>query len=288
MSSSSSTLVTFEHPPATTTTTTTTAAANVVEDPRKELLLNGSLDKLPRACDSMEELIQEVRKYSDNDVYFLEIFPLFLLRVLGENVIENSLESNWVRGEKGGWLKRAAESTRSGYVTLSASQSSSRSRRTDRTNAFMTRYGMTDYAARLLHLFVPGGCVSKILDDDHYNHYVLNANFDILPKKVKMKLQGVQAYRCIRSATHHVMYDQWCHRSREVVSALMSTPTHTNSQADTRINTGSVNNCLVSVPLKFYYFMLFLRYPTVELEVFPQRGRNGNFKLQYIPFRVHF
>ena len=260
-------------------TSTVTFEEQVTRDPRKDMLLNGSIDKLPIACDSMEELILEVRKYSDNDSYFMQIFPLFLDRVFGESVMDNVSESSWVRGDRGGWLKRAAESTRSTLTTRRITDSS-RSRRLERTNAFISQYGMSDFASRLLHLFVPEGCVSKMVNDDQYYNYLLSANFDILPKKVKMKWQGLMAYNCIRSPTNHVMYDYWCHRSNTISSSLMTTPNRNNMLVNSTTdindrNSSSGSGIVLNLSLQNYFFMAFIRYPIVELEAFPQNNSRG-------------
>jgi hypothetical protein len=246
--------------------------APVPADPRKDLLLNGSIDKLPKTCESMEELIHEVRKYSDNDSYFMQIFPLFLDRVFGETVMDNSHEVAWVRGDKGGWLRKAADSTRAG---LTAQKSFDVTRRTDRSNAFMTQLDMSDFASRLLHLFVPEGSVSKMINDDHYRHHLLNTTFDVLPKKVKMKLQGLSAYNCIRSSSNHGMYDQWCQRSNTVASNLMTTPNQSQNSNILTTSTSNSRNIVVNLTLQNYFFVTFLRYPTVEEDVFPQRSKKG-------------
>ena len=250
-------------------------APAVTADPRKDLLLNGSIEKLPKLCESMEELIHEVRKYSDNDAYFMQIFPLFLDRVFGETVMDScSYESTWVRGDKGGWLKKAAESTRS--VVTDQSSNTSRSRRTDSPNAFITQHGMSAFASRLLQLFVPEGAVSRMVNDDYYQHHLLCANFEVLPKKVKMKLQGLSAYNCIQSPTRHSMYDHWCQRSNTIMSTLMTPPAITAPVTNSRSSGGS-SNIVVNLSLQNYFFVAFLRYPTVELEVFPQRSRKDIF-----------
>lgn len=264
-----STAVTFE-------ATAAAAAPAVIADPRKDLLLNGSIDKLPMVCDSMEELILEVRKYSDHDSYFMQIFPLFLDRVFGENVMGNTFESSWVRGDRGGWLRKAAESTRmSSSLANNRNLDITKSRRIERTNAYSTQYGMTDFASRLLHLFVvPEGSVSKMINDDHYHHHVLSASFDILPQKVKMKLQGSIAYNCIHSPTNHAMYDHWCQRSNSITSNLMitSSPLVPTGRSNDSSNN---NNIMVNLSLQNYFFVVFTRYPTVELEVFPPQHRKG-------------
>jgi hypothetical protein len=256
--------------------TTVTFEAPSLPDPRKDLLLNGSIDKLPLVCESMEELIHEVRKYSDNDSYFMQIFPLFIDRVFGENVMDNSYESTWVRGEKGGWLKKGAESIRSTLTSHQTVDVSTRLRRTERTNAFLTQYGMSDFAARLLHLFVPEGSVSKMINDEQCHQHLLSCNFESLPKKVKMKLQGMSAYNCVHSETYHSMYDHWCQRSNIISSNSMSTQTQDSMALTTHSHSGSSSpNIIVNLTLRNYFFMAFIRYPTVELQVFPQKSRKG-------------
>lgn len=267
--------------------TVTVAQPTEVADPRKDMLLNGSIDKLPIVCDSMEELIHEVRKYSDNDSYFMQIFPMFIDRVFGEKVMDNPNEATWMRGDRGGWLKKSAETTRSSFSISSSRQNMdmNRSRRPDRTSGYSSQMGMTDYAGRLLQLFALGGCVSKVVNDDHYNQHFLNVNFEILPKKVKLKCQGLSAYRCVRSANNHALYDQWCHRSSSIVSNLMSTPNRNNTPGgafgigNSRVGDGTLaNNTTVNLPLQSYFFMAFIRYPTVDVDIFPQ-SRQGNVEL---------